>query len=124
MAVMASRLLGWAPGSASLRRCAATGVPLPPHIIATSHLTFPGAAVHPYNPPRVYDGGMNPTLLITGASRGIGAATARLAAARGWDVAVNYTRDGAAAQAVAADVRALGRRALVLQGDVDRKSVV
>ncbi len=61
---------------------------------------------------------MNPTLLITGASRGIGAATARLAAARGWDVAINYTRDTAAAQAVAADVRALGRRALVLQADV------
>ena len=61
---------------------------------------------------------MNPTLLITGGSRGIGAATARLAAARGWDVAVNYTRDAAAAEAVAADVRALGRRALVLQADV------
>ncbi len=58
------------------------------------------------------------TLLVTGASRGIGAATARLAATRGWDVAVNYTRDVAAAQAVAADVRAAGRRALVLQADV------
>ncbi len=58
------------------------------------------------------------TLLVTGASRGIGAATARLAATRGWDVAVNYTRDAAAAQAVAADVRAAGRRALVLQADV------
>ncbi len=62
---------------------------------------------------------MNPsTLLITGASRGIGAAAARLAATRGWDVAVNYTQDEAAAQAVAADVRAAGRRALVLKGDV------
>ena len=39
------------------------------------------------------------TLLITGASRGIGAATAVLAAQRGWDVAVNYTRDAAAAEA-------------------------
>ena len=58
------------------------------------------------------------TLLVTGGSRGIGAATARLAAQRGWDVAVNYTRDAAAAQAVAADVRAAGRRALVLQADV------
>ena len=61
---------------------------------------------------------MNPTLLITGGSRGIGAAAARLAAQRGWDVAVNYTRDAAAADAVATDVRAAGRRALVLQGDV------
>jgi NAD(P)-dependent dehydrogenase (short-subunit alcohol dehydrogenase family) len=58
------------------------------------------------------------TLLITGASRGIGAATAHLAAQRGWDVAINYTRDQAAAQAVAADVRATGQRALVLQADV------
>ena len=59
-----------------------------------------------------------PILLVTGASRGIGAATARLAAQRGWDVAVNYTRDAAAAERVAADVRAAGRRALVLQADV------
>jgi NAD(P)-dependent dehydrogenase (short-subunit alcohol dehydrogenase family) len=61
---------------------------------------------------------MNRTLLITGASRGIGAAAALLAAERGWDVAVNYTRDGAAAEAVAAQVRAAGRRALVIQADV------
>ncbi len=61
---------------------------------------------------------MNPTLLVTGGSRGIGAATALLAAARGWDVAVNYTRDAAAAEAVADGVRAAGRRALVLQADV------
>ena len=58
------------------------------------------------------------TLLVTGGSRGIGAATARLAAQRGWDVAINYTRDAAAAESVAAEVRAAGRRALVLQGDV------
>jgi NAD(P)-dependent dehydrogenase (short-subunit alcohol dehydrogenase family) len=58
------------------------------------------------------------TLLITGASRGIGAAATVLAARRGWDVAVNYTRDAAAAERVAAQVRALGRRALVIQADV------
>jgi NAD(P)-dependent dehydrogenase (short-subunit alcohol dehydrogenase family) len=61
---------------------------------------------------------MNPILLVTGGSRGIGAATARLAAQRGWDVAINYTRDAAAAEAVAADVRAAGRRALTVQADV------
>ena len=58
------------------------------------------------------------TLLITGASRGIGAATARLAAARGWDVAINYRQDTAAAEAVAADVRAAGQRAVLLRADV------
>lgn len=61
---------------------------------------------------------MDRFLLITGGSRGIGAATARQAAAAGWHVAVNYTRDAAAAEAVAQQVRAAGRRALVLQADV------
>ena len=51
-------------------------------------------------------------MLITGASRGIGAATARLAGQRGYDVAVNYAGNKAAAEAVVADVRKLGRRAV------------
>jgi NAD(P)-dependent dehydrogenase (short-subunit alcohol dehydrogenase family) len=57
-------------------------------------------------------------LLVTGGGRGIGAATARLAAARGYDVCVNYRANRAAADAVAADIRASGRRALVCQADV------
>lgn len=61
---------------------------------------------------------MNKILLVTGGSRGIGAAAAVLAAQRGWDVAVNYTRDAEAAERVAAQVRAAGRRALVIQADV------
>ena len=57
-------------------------------------------------------------LLVTGGSRGIGAAVSRQAAAAGWHVAVNYSRDAAAAEAVAAEVRASGRRAWTLQADV------
>ena len=75
--------------------------------------------------PLASPGGAAPrSLLVTGGSRGIGAACARLAAAQGWDVAVNFTRDVAAAEAVAADVRALGRRALVLQADVGDEAQV
>ncbi|MBL8360551.1 MAG: SDR family oxidoreductase [Rubrivivax sp.] len=66
----------------------------------------------------------SPVLLVTGGSRGIGAAAALLAARDGWDVAVNYTRDEAAAQAVAQRVRSLGRRALVVRGDVSREADV
>jgi NAD(P)-dependent dehydrogenase (short-subunit alcohol dehydrogenase family) len=65
-----------------------------------------------------------PVLLITGAGRGIGAATARRAAARGWDVAVNYARDAAAAEAVAAELRALGRRAITVAADVADEAAV
>ncbi|MBM3388525.1 MAG: SDR family oxidoreductase [Betaproteobacteria bacterium] len=67
---------------------------------------------------------MNPVLLVTGGGRGIGAAVARLAAAQGWDVALNVVRDMASAQAVAADVRALGRRALAVQADVSDEAAV
>jgi NAD(P)-dependent dehydrogenase (short-subunit alcohol dehydrogenase family) len=64
------------------------------------------------------------TLLITGASRGIGAATALLAAARGWHIAINYTQDEAAAQRVATQVRARGRQAVVMQADVANEAQV
>jgi NAD(P)-dependent dehydrogenase (short-subunit alcohol dehydrogenase family) len=57
-------------------------------------------------------------LLITGASRGIGAATARLAARRGYNVCVNFNSDRAAADEVVADVVRQGRRAIAVQGDV------
>ena len=65
-----------------------------------------------------------PVLLITGASRGIGAATARLAASRGWDVAINYARDAAAAEAVADAVRGVGRRAITVAADVADEAAV
>ncbi|MCZ8390912.1 SDR family oxidoreductase [Achromobacter xylosoxidans] len=58
-----------------------------------------------------------PVILITGGSRGVGAATARLAAAQGYDVAISYVANEAAAQAVVADVQALGRRALAVRAD-------
>lgn len=58
-----------------------------------------------------------PVMLITGGGRGIGAATARLAAAAGYDVAISFFGNEAAAQAVAADVEAAGRRALAVRAD-------
>ena len=59
----------------------------------------------------------SPVILITGGSRGVGAATARLAAAQGYDVAISYVSNEAAAHAVAADVEAIGRRALPVRAD-------
>jgi len=63
-------------------------------------------------------------VLITGASRGIGAAAAIACARQGWDVAVNCTRDVRAAEAVAVRVRALGRRAIVVPADVADEAAV
>jgi NAD(P)-dependent dehydrogenase (short-subunit alcohol dehydrogenase family) len=63
-------------------------------------------------------------LLVTGASRGIGAACARLAARNGWNVAINYQRDAEAAAAVADEVRRAGRKVLLLQGDVAQEADV
>ena len=56
--------------------------------------------------------------LVTGGSRGIGAATARLAAARGYAVCVNYLADAGAADAVVGSIRDAGGTAAAVQGDV------
>ena len=57
-------------------------------------------------------------LLVTGAGRGIGAATARMAAARGYDVCVNYRANHDAASRVVEDVQAAGRHAIAVAADV------
>jgi NAD(P)-dependent dehydrogenase (short-subunit alcohol dehydrogenase family) len=57
-------------------------------------------------------------LLVTGGGRGIGAATARLAAAHGWRVAVNYVRDESAARTVVSEIEEQGGEAFAIQGDV------
>jgi NAD(P)-dependent dehydrogenase (short-subunit alcohol dehydrogenase family) len=61
---------------------------------------------------------MKPVLLVTGGSRGIGAATARLAAQAGWAVAVNYTQNSQAADEVVRAIRAEGGQAISVQADV------
>lgn len=66
------------------------------------------------------DGAEPNTLLITGASRGIGAATALAAARLGHDIVLNYARDERAARSIAESIRAIGRRAAIVQGDVGR----
>jgi NAD(P)-dependent dehydrogenase (short-subunit alcohol dehydrogenase family) len=59
-----------------------------------------------------------PVVIVTGGSRGIGAATAILAAERGHDVAVNYARDVEAAARVVAACRDAGAKAIAIQGDM------
>lgn len=61
---------------------------------------------------------MKPVLLITGASRGIGAATAVLAAQQGWAVAVNYASNASAAHSVVQQIQATGGTAIAVQADV------
>ena len=63
-----------------------------------------------------------PVLLIAGGSRGIGAATARIAGERGYDVAVNYIKRADAAIAVADAVKKSGGKAVTLQGDMAQES--
>ena len=61
---------------------------------------------------------MTDVLLITGGSRGIGAATARQAAAAGYRLAINYRNDQAAAEGLAAEIRDQGGQARAFQADV------
>ncbi|MEY4693804.1 MAG: 3-oxoacyl-[acyl-carrier-protein] reductase FabG, partial [Pseudomonadota bacterium] len=61
---------------------------------------------------------MSKVLLVTGGSRGIGAASALLAAQQGWAVAVNYTANSLAADEVVRQIRASGGQAMAIQADV------
>ena len=61
---------------------------------------------------------MGKVVLMTGGSRGIGAATCRLAAQRGYVVCVNYVRNWGAAEAVVADCLRAGGKAIAVQADV------
>lgn len=67
---------------------------------------------------------MTHAVLITGASRGIGRATARLAGAKGWSVGVNFLGNSDAAERTVAAVEALGGRAIAIQGDVSVEAEV
>jgi len=62
--------------------------------------------------------------LITGAGRGIGAATALLCAAQGYDLALNYAKDETSATRLAEQVRRMGRRAVTIQADVSQEADV
>ncbi|GAB3138119.1 SDR family oxidoreductase [Micromonospora sonneratiae] len=68
---------------------------------------------------------MTPVTVVTGGSRGIGAATVRQLAATGHDIALCYRRDTAAAESVLRDVQAAGRRGIAVQADTtDPEQVV
>jgi NAD(P)-dependent dehydrogenase (short-subunit alcohol dehydrogenase family) len=65
-----------------------------------------------------------PVLLITGAGRGIGAATAKLAAARGYDVGITYKTDAKSANEVVAAVKQQGRKAVAIKADMGSEADV
>ena len=67
---------------------------------------------------------MRKVLLVTGGSRGIGAATSLLAAEKGWTVAVNYTANPKAAEDVVAQIKQKGGEAMSVQADVANEEQV
>jgi NAD(P)-dependent dehydrogenase (short-subunit alcohol dehydrogenase family) len=67
---------------------------------------------------------MNRVMIVTGGSRGIGAATARLAASRGYAVCVNYRKDRDAADAIVEEIKANGGHAIAVAADVSSESDV
>ena len=67
---------------------------------------------------------MAKVVLVTGGARGIGAATAKLLAKNGYDVAVNFQSNITAAQKVVHEIKAMGRRAIGIRGDVAKESDV
>lgn len=67
---------------------------------------------------------MSKSILITGASTGIGAATAILAAQQGWDVGIGYNSDSTGAEATAQKVRETGQQAITLQADMAKPDAI
>lgn len=67
---------------------------------------------------------MTQAMLVTGGSRGLGAAVAINAAQSGWDVCINYSRNEARAAHVVKEITALGRRALAIRADVAQEAEV
>ena len=67
---------------------------------------------------------MRDIVLITGGGRGIGAATARLAAGRGYDVVINYKSNAETAAQVVRDIEKAGARGLAVQGDMAKEADV
>ena len=67
---------------------------------------------------------MSEVMIVTGGSRGIGAATARIAGERGYAVCVNYRQDAEAAAAVVADIEKAGGRAVAVAGDMSSEKEV
>ena len=67
---------------------------------------------------------MEKVLLVTGGSRGIGAATCKLAAQQGWAVAVNYSANSLAADEVVRSIRTHGGKAMTVQADVANEDQV
>jgi NAD(P)-dependent dehydrogenase (short-subunit alcohol dehydrogenase family) len=74
--------------------------------------------------PEVRPRSNSPVLIVTGASRGIGAATAHLAAARGYKVCVNYRANQRAAEEVAQTIRQKGGKVIAIQADISNESEV
>ena len=67
---------------------------------------------------------MQPVMIVTGASQGIGAAVARLAGRRGWRVALTYRGNRAMAEAVVADIAAAGGQALAIQAAMEDEAAI
>lgn len=67
---------------------------------------------------------MSKVIIITGGSRGIGAATAKLAATRGYDVCINYHKNRTAAEGVVGEIEASGGKAIAIAADVSLESDV
>lgn len=67
-------------------------------------------------------GNYHPVALITGGSRGVGAATAVALATAGYDVVIGYRNKAARAEAVARQIEVIGRRALAVRGDITQEA--